>query len=161
MPSSFYGMPLHPLIVHATVVMIPLAALTVLLSVAVPRFRVWSGPLPLVLSVIGLILVPLSTSTGETLERHVPRTALLEEHTHMAEGLLPWMIALVVASGAMYYLLRRGSEHRNTGRALRIGIAALAIVSVVGTTVQVARIGHSGAKSAWQNTDMSSQGVNP
>ena len=47
MPNDFNGLPLHPLIVHATVVIIPLAALTVILFAVWPRFRSWAGPLPL------------------------------------------------------------------------------------------------------------------
>ncbi len=156
MPNDFYGLPLHPLIVHATVVMVPLAALAVLLAALWPRFRAWGGPLPAVLSVIGLILVPLSTSTGETLERHVARSALLEEHTRLADGLLPWMIALLIVALVSYALHRRSSTGRATHRAVGAAITALAVVAVVGTTVQIALIGHSGAKAAWNDTNMSS-----
>ena len=154
MPNSFYGLPLHPLIVHATVVMIPLAALTVLLSVLWPRFRAWAGPLPVGLSLIGVVLVPLSTSTGETLKDHVPHTALLEKHTHMADGLLPWMIALFVISIASYWMHRRATAGTSLAKPLAAAVTVLALAAVVGTTVQVVRIGHSGAKAAWATTNM-------
>jgi hypothetical protein len=153
-PTSFYGLPLHPLVVHATVVVIPLAALTVALSVLWPRFRAWAGPLPVGLSAVGLVLVPLSTSTGETLEHHVRRSALLEQHTHLADGLLPWMIALLVVSAVAYLLHRRSRSGRPTSRTLTVLVAVLALAGVAGTTVQVARIGHSGAKAAWAGTKM-------
>ncbi|MET0820979.1 MAG: DUF2231 domain-containing protein [Aeromicrobium sp.] len=156
MPNDFYGLPLHPLIVHATVVMIPLAVLTVILSAVWPRFRSWAGPLPVGLSLIGLVLVPLSTSTGETLERHVERSALLEKHTEMAEGLLPWMIAVFVLAAIGYGLHRRSIHGNSRARSLTAVVSVLAIVAAVGASVQVARIGHSGAESAWQDTDMSS-----
>ena len=155
MPNDFYGLPLHPLIVHATVVMIPLAALTVLLSALWPRFRAWAGPLPAGISLIGLVLVPLSTSTGETLEKHVARSALLEEHTRLADGLLPWMIGLFAFSLVGYALHRRSISGHSVARALTAGVAVLAIVASVGTSVQVARIGHAGAKAAWDDTNMS------
>ncbi|CAN5221381.1 hypothetical protein BH09ACT10_BH09ACT10_12680 [soil metagenome] len=161
MPNDFYGLPLHPLIVHATVVMIPLAALTVVLSVLWPKFRAWAGPLPAGLSLIGLILVPLSTSTGETLERHVEDSALLEKHTEMAEGLLPWMIALFVFSAAAYAIDWRRKRGHSLAKPLTIAVSVLAIVATVGTTVQVARIGHSGAESAWQDTNMNSAPTSP
>lgn len=159
MPNDFYGLPLHPLIVHATVVMIPLAVLAVILSAAWPRFRAWAGPMPAGLSLVGLILVPLSTSTGETLEKHVTATALVEKHTQMAEGLLPWMIGLFVFAAAGYFMYWRSqrSEHgQSAARALTITVSVLAIVAGVGAAVQVARIGHSGATSAWDDTNMSS-----
>lgn len=154
MPKDFHGLPLHPLIVHATVVIVPLAALTVLLAALWPRFRAWAGPLPAGLSLVGLVLVPLSTSTGETLERHVPHSALLEKHTHLADGLLPWMIGLLAVASINYAVHWRGLGS-SVRRSVPIILAALAVVAVVGTTVQVVRIGESGAKAAWADTDMS------
>ena len=151
MPNDFHGLPLHPLIVHATVVIVPLAALTVLLAALWPRFRGWAGPLPAGISLVGLVLVPLSTSTGETLERHVPHSALLERHTHLADGLLPWMIGLLAVALVGYALQRRRTP---ISRAVPILVAVLTVVAVVGTTVQVVRIGESGAKAAWAGTDM-------
>ncbi len=156
MPNDFYGLPLHPLIVHATVVMIPWAVLTVILSAAWPRFRAWAGPLPVGLSLIGLILVPLSTSTGETLEKHVERSALLEKHTQIAEGLLPWMIGLFVLSAIGYGLHWRSTHGHSMAKAVTVAVSVLAVVAALGAAVQVARIGHSGAKAAWDDTDMSS-----
>ena len=46
---TVFGLPLHPLIVHATVVIVPTAALAVLLATFWPRFRRWAswGPLAL------------------------------------------------------------------------------------------------------------------
>jgi hypothetical protein len=151
MPSQLHGLPLHPLIVHATVVTIPLAAATVLLAALWPRFRAWAGPLPVGLSVVGLILVPLSTSTGETLERHVPHSTLLQRHTHLADGLLPWMIGLVALALVGYAVHRRDTSIH---RIVPIVLAVLTVVVVVGTTAQVVRIGESGAKAAWAGTEM-------
>lgn len=151
MPKDIHGLPLHPLIVHATVVIVPLAALTVLLAALWRRFRTWAGPLPAGLSLVGLILVPLSTSTGETLERHVPHSALLQRHTHLADGLLPWMIGLAAVALVGYAVHRRDTS---APRIVPIVLAALTVVTVVGTTVQVVRIGESGAKAAWAGTNM-------
>jgi hypothetical protein len=156
MPNDYFGLPLHPLIVHATVVMIPLAAMTVVLAAVWPRFRGWAGPLPAAISLISLILVPLSTSTGETLESHVDRTALLERHTELAEGLLPWMIGLLACAVIGYALHRRSNRGHSGSERMAAAVAVLAVVAALGTTVQVARIGHSGAQAAWHDTDMSS-----
>ncbi|KAA1399907.1 DUF2231 domain-containing protein [Aeromicrobium ginsengisoli] len=155
MPNDFHGLPLHPLIVHATVVIVPLAALTVLLAALWPRFRAWAGPLPTGLSLVGLALVPLSTSTGETLERHVAHSALLERHTHLADGLLPWMIGLAVVASISFAVQRLGRA-KSVHRSIPIVLAVLTLIVVVGATVQVVRIGESGAKAAWADTNMSS-----
>lgn len=158
MPTSFDGLPLHPLIVHATVVLVPLSALMVALYVLWPRFRAWSGPLPAAASLVGLALVPLSTSTGETLEERVERTDLVERHADIAEQLLPWAIGLAVLAVAAWLVQRRVDRGSTVVRPVVLGIAVLAVVAAAGTTVQVARIGHAGAKAAWADTDMSSSG---
>lgn len=155
MPNDLSGLPLHPLVVHATVVIIPLAALTAILFAVWPRFRAWAGPLPAALSLVGLVLVPLSTSTGEALEKHTAASALLERHTRLADGLLPWMIGLVVLSLAGYALHRRSTSGHSVARAVTVAVAVLAIVASVGTSVQVVRIGHAGAQAAWADTNMS------
>jgi len=153
MPTTFFGLPLHPLIVHATVVIVPLAALTVLLAVLLPRFRSWAGPLPALLSLGALILTPLSTSTGESLEEDVPESALIEKHAELGDQLLWFTIALFVFAAAYWWFGRRAE----TARALITTIGVLAVVAALGTGVQVARIGHSGAKAAWSDTTAAAQ----
>ena len=166
MPDNVFGLPLHPLVVHATVVIVPVAALTVLLAALWPRFRRWAGPLPLGLAVVGLILDPLSTSSGESLEHKVGHSALIERHSHLADGLLPWMIALVVMAAGLYAWHWRptrnstdtgGDTTRGSGRGwVPVAISALAVIAALGTGVQVVLIGHSGAEAAWSDvTDQS------
>ena len=71
MLDTVFGLPVHPLLVHATVVIVPLAALAVLLAAVWPRFRAWAGWGPLALAVAAVVLAPLSTSSGEELEHRV------------------------------------------------------------------------------------------
>ena len=46
MLDTIFGLPLHPLIVHATVVVVPTTAFLVALAAIYPRFRAWIGPVP-------------------------------------------------------------------------------------------------------------------
>ena len=46
MLDTIFGLPLHPLIVHATVVIVPTATLLVALAAILPKFRAWAGPVP-------------------------------------------------------------------------------------------------------------------
>ena len=168
MPDTLAGLPLHPLLVHATVVIVPLAAVTVLLAAVWPRFRRWAHFLPLALAVAGLILDPLSTSTGEALESQVGHNALIEKHSQLADGLLPWLIVLVVAAAGLYAWHRRETRRTATtsvaGRTrswIPIAVSVLAVVASLGTTVQVVLIGHSGAKAAWSDVAASSSAPHP
>ncbi|GAA3577051.1 hypothetical protein GCM10022197_37840 [Microlunatus spumicola] len=145
------GLPLHPLIVHATVVAVPAAALSVLLVTIWPRFRHWASWGPAALAAVALVLVPITTSSGETLEHTLPSTPLIEAHTHLADGLLPWVIALLV--GALLVLWPQLAVTRPRmwalPRWLVVGGMVVASVAAVGALVEVVLIGHSGAAAAW------------
>jgi len=59
--DTIFDLPVHPLVVHATVVALPAAALAVGLAAVLPRFRRWAGLLPLALASAALVLVPVTT----------------------------------------------------------------------------------------------------
>lgn len=160
MPTSIFGLPVHPLLVHATVVFVPLAVVLVVLAVVVPRFRVWAGPLPAGTALVALVLTPLSTSTGENLEHELPHNALIEEHAHLGDQLLPFTIALFVLAAGFWLFTRprRSSDGAQRHRALVAVVGVLAVLAAIGTGVQVARIGHSGAKAAWSGVGSSADG---
>ncbi|MEP9361650.1 DUF2231 domain-containing protein [Nocardioides sp. CN2-186] len=151
MPTTIFGLPVHPLLVHATVVFVPLAVVLVIGAVLVPRFRAWAGPLPAAVSLVALILTPLSTASGENLERELPHNALIERHAQLGDQLLFFTIALFVFAAGFWWLTRRGTESGRWPRWLVTVVGALAIVTAVATGVQVARIGHSGAEAAWSD----------
>ncbi|TFC93894.1 MULTISPECIES: DUF2231 domain-containing protein [Cryobacterium] len=151
--DTIFGLPLHPLIVHATEVVVPAAALVVLLAALWPRFRRWSGFLPLGLALAALVLVPLARETGEKLKDRVVETALVETHSEMAEGLLPWVAGLVVVAAMLLWWNYRATVGRTiVARApkwVAIVLAVAALIAATGTTVQAVRIGHSGAAAVW------------
>lgn len=155
MPQTIFGLPVHPLLVHATVVFVPLAVVLVVLAVVWPRFRAWAGPLPAAVSLVALVLTPLSTASGENLEHSLPETELIEKHAELGDQLLPLTIALFVLAAVFWWLTRPASAGSRP-RALVVTVGALAIVAAIGTGVQVARIGHSGAEAAWSDTGSSS-----
>ncbi|TFC25684.1 hypothetical protein E3O53_05495 [Cryobacterium sp. TMT2-18-3] len=92
--DTIFGLPVHPLVVHATAVVVPTAALVVVVAALRPRFRRWAKFLPLILALAALVLVPLARESGEALRERVTETALVETHSELAEGLLPWVAAL-------------------------------------------------------------------
>ena len=152
--DTVFGLPVHPLIVHATVVFVPTAALAVLLAAFWPRFRRWAGPGPMIVSLIALVLVPISTQSGEDLEHSLPRSDLIRAHAQLADGLLPWVAALFLIAAGLWWWNRgqrpgRAEPRRVFPRWLVVVLMVGAVLAAVGTTVQVVRIGHSGAEAAW------------
>ncbi|KFF59697.1 hypothetical protein JF66_09590 [Cryobacterium sp. MLB-32] len=148
--DTIFGLPLHPLVVHATEVVVPTAALVVLLAAVWPRFRRWARFLPLGLALAALVLVPLSSETGEKLEARVGGSALISLHADLAEGLLPWVIGLVVVAGVMLWRSYAYRPPRQAPKWVAIAIIAAAVIGSTGTMVQAIRIGHSGATAVWQ-----------
>ncbi len=161
--DTFFGLPLHPFIVHATEVIVPLAAVLVVLTAVWPRCRRWAGYLPLGVSLVALVLVPFSTQSGERLEARVGGNDLIETHAALADGLLPWVIGLVVVAGALlWWNIREKRARIAASRESELPVAArpgsrwvpimlilLALVVSTGTTVQAILIGHSGATAVW------------
>jgi hypothetical protein len=156
--DTIAGLPLHPLFVHATEVIVPTAAVVVALAALWPQFRRWARFLPLGLSLVALVLVPISTQSGEALQERVKETSLIETHGEMAEGLAPWVFALVVLAGVLLWW--NWDESRATApRApswVALLLAVTAVLGAAGTLVQAVRIGHSGATATWSNVAGSS-----
>src|SRR5215212_3856156 len=104
MPESVFGLPTHAIIVHATVVFVPLAALAVLLHAFWPAARRRLGIVTPLVAGLALVLTPLSTESGENLEHQLPESDLIERHAELADGLLPWVIGLFVVAAALWLL---------------------------------------------------------
>jgi len=153
MDWQFGGLPLHPLFVHLTSVAVPVAALTAIAVAVWPRARRWLAVGAPIIGLVALVSVPLATSSGEWLEHHERETALLERHTELADGMLPWSIA-VFALLALWWAWHRFGTARVTNRGAVqavgiIGPVLLMVVAVV-SIVEVVVIGHAGAESVWK-----------
>jgi hypothetical protein len=152
MPDTVFGLPTHAIVVHATVVLLPLAALAVLLHAFWPDARRRLGVVTPLLAGVALVLVPMATQSGENLEHAVGRSALVERHAELADGMLPWAIGLFVVAVGLWLLDRSRAQPRW----VPLVAGVLAVVAVVGTVQQVVRVGHAGAKATWDGVVSSS-----
>ena len=101
------------------------------------------------------VLMPVATSSGEQLEHRVGDPG---DHAHLGDQLIWFSIPLVVLSLALVWLDRRqgqtadvgstGSVAARTSSVVKV-VAVLALVSAVAASVQVYRVGDSGARAAW------------
>ncbi|MCJ1698036.1 hypothetical protein MT349_19810 [Rathayibacter caricis] len=154
------GLPLHPLLVHAVVVLLPLAALMLILGSVWPAARRKFGILTPIIALAALIAVPLTTQAGEALERQTEPSAILEQHTELGDHLLPWAAGLFLVALAQwlwFHRTRRTDDHATTRRPIIVGIvlAVAAIAISVGATIDVVRIGDSGAQAVWSDSTSS------
>ncbi|WP_416062513.1 DUF2231 domain-containing protein [Rhodococcus indonesiensis] len=152
--SQINGLPAHILLVHAIVVLVPLVAVGVVLSALWPAARirlVW--PIA-VLATALLVLTPLTTEAGESLEDQVDRTALLHTHTELGDT-MPFVAAALFVAVMLVVALHVSGSRRSMSagrmRFLTVVTVLVAILVGVGATVQVYRVGDSGAQATWQD----------
>ncbi|MCK9894928.1 DUF2231 domain-containing protein [Frankia sp. AgB32] len=164
-PTEINGLPAHALLVHVVVILVPLAALLVVLSALWPAARRRLGVVTPLVALVALISVPLTTHAGEWLEARVPADPLVQRHAELGDQLLPWAAGLFVVAAATWIWTRRagasaagGGAHaaaRSGGTAETLVLTVLAVLAVVlgvGAVVQIYRIGDSGAKAVWQDS---------
>lgn len=168
MPTQVRGLPAHVLLVHAVVVVVPLAAVLLVVSALWPRARRWLGGATPLTALAALVLVPITTHAGNWLRDRVADTPLVQRHAQLGAQLLPWAIALFVVACGVWLLHRRqvaapvpvapAPEHArvdgaaSTQMVVQVVAAVLAVAVGVGTIVQVVRIGESGSRAVWQGS---------
>jgi uncharacterized membrane protein len=148
--NNLFGLPAHPLIVHAAVVLLPLAAVATVAVAAVPKARRHYAPMVFVVALLAAIAVGLAQQSGESLVERVPRTELVQQHAHQAEIVLPWAIAVAALAAvitATDVAARR--EPRLASRVLSIVLVCVALVAATGALWSIVDVGHSGAKATW------------
>ena len=150
MEWSIAGLPLHPLVVHATVVFTPLAALAALAYVFLGRYRDLLRWPTLVLAVVSVLSVWAAYFTGVDFfasDRfaNFSGEALHNIETHQGyANTLRWIASAfgVVTIAATYFY------HDRTGT-IRTVLGALIAISAVATLVWVALTGDAGARAVW------------
>jgi uncharacterized membrane protein len=149
------GIPLHPLVVHAAVVLVPLAALFAIAYAVLPSRR-WQTRTPAaVLAVGAAVTVWLASATGDSLkERLHENTSLIETHEHWA-GLLQasmWVLAglvLIAWWSLPHHNPLPDKEHRQGVTTLAKPLVVLLPLAAAVTLVHVVLTGDAGARAVW------------
>jgi hypothetical protein len=103
--DQFHGLPTHALIVHLTVVVLPVAALGGILVALVPWLRRRYGVLVLLTSILAAVLMPVTIKSGENFyaQRSAAFTAadvteagLMQRHQDLALALPKWVVLLLI-----------------------------------------------------------------
>lgn len=148
------GLPLHPLLVHAVVVLAPLTALALILGSIWPAARRRLGVVTPLAALLLVALVPVTVAAGQALSEVVGTAPAIETHADYGRMLLPWVIGMFVIAAAQWSWFRWGAARTSEagpqrGHAIPIALAVLAVAAGAGTTAMVALIGDSGARAVW------------
>jgi hypothetical protein len=148
--GSFDGLPIHALVVHAAVILIPLAATLGILFLR-PAWRMtlrW----PLVAAAaVATATAFIARQSGEVLKESLGDQLednaagdLVERHQDLADRLWIWLLVFLAVTVLVALVLPRLTTPL-AGGAAAIIVAALAVVVIV----LVAYTGHQGSKAVW------------
>ncbi|GGC78278.1 hypothetical protein GCM10011512_01040 [Tersicoccus solisilvae] len=155
---EFVGLPTHILLLHAVVVLSPLAAVGGILYAVVPRWRRATELTVAVLGIVSAGFAVLTASAGERLEEALPAEPLIRAHAEQGDllkavavvfaGLL---VLLVLATGP--WLTRRlpRLDRVRTLLWLRVVLQVLTVLAGVFLVYQTVVTGHSGAAATWSD----------
>jgi hypothetical protein len=161
--QKIFGLPAHPLLVHAPVMLIPLSAIGAIWIAVSPTWRHRIGWIVVVLSGAAVGASQLAAGSGEALQDALDKdTALVQQHADLGETFVWFAFVFFLAVlGLMVWdtMQRRkaaaaGEEPDlrllgRSGTAIVLGV--IVVVTAVGATYRVYQVGHSGAKSVWED----------
>lgn len=139
--STIFGLPLHPLVVHAVVVLVPLA---LLVAVVVAVSDTWRQRLATPLLLLVLIATGsafLAKASGESLAELLPGTEAIEEHAEIGD-IAAWPVLLFAIVTVLWWWRQRPGQ-------VSWWLRGLLLVTGLLATVVVLRVGHLGAVATW------------
>lgn len=141
--DTIAGLPIHALVVHGVVVLLPLMSIATLVWAFRPQAGVRVGYAVVAGNAAVAAMTFVARFSGEALFRRLGEPAVAVEHTQIA-ALLPFLaLALLLAS-----ILVQGLRSTDVGVPLRLPavLTGLVVVVVLGWTI---RTGHSGSQAVW------------
>jgi hypothetical protein len=144
--DMIFDLPVHALVNHAVVVLLPLSAVCVVLLAVVPSWRARYGLPVLALATVSLLAVPVAQLSGRWLRDQLGFPPESFRHGGLGDDVIWYALTFWILTGLLILLdSRRGSR----GPLVTV-IAVLAAVASVAMTVQVIRVGDAGARSVWE-----------
>lgn len=139
------GIPVHVLVIHAVVVLVPLSVLLVTAVVAFPRLRLHYRFPAVGLAVLSGILTVIAEQSGKALQR---RVGYVGQHAELGSALTPVVLIFGFLSVCWLILTSMKSEKLKLWLAIAGGaVVAAGLIALVLTFF----VGHSGARSAWSD----------
>jgi hypothetical protein len=154
MLDKFHGLPTHPLLVHAAVVLVPLLIVLTVAYALVPRLRSrldWAVVLLAIGSPIAVYLAKLSgTRFRNSLFGSGPYPHDITRHQNYAGKLFWFSLELGILALLMVALVEgRRRDKVKLHAAVPVIVMVLAIASVVPAGIYVYLTGDSGATAVW------------
>jgi hypothetical protein len=143
--GSVAGLPLHPLAIHASIVLIPLVAIGALVMSYLPSFSRRYGKLILVIAIFAQVSLFLAKVTGEAFEEILDKD--MGNHAELGE-IAPFVTLPMVVLIYLRWRLDRSGATVGSVWVRRLTSLALILASLASIAV-IVLVGHSGAQSVW------------
>lgn len=140
-----FGLPVHPLVVHAAVVLVPLVALAALAMSYWPSFSIKYGKPVLILAVIAQLSLFVAKASGEPFQERLGKE--VERHADLGEIAPLTFIPLLVLLFIRWRMDRSGATVGSPW--VRRMVSILLALSAILALVFIYLTGHSGAESVW------------
>ncbi|KQU70750.1 DUF2231 domain-containing protein [Phycicoccus sp. Root101] len=146
--DTVLGLPVHALVVHGVVVLLPLMALVTLVWAWRRPGRATAGWLVVAADAVVMVMTFVAKQSGEALQRRLGGQAAVE-HGHLA-GPLPLMAGALLLAAVLVQVHRiRVSASATTGQQVRTALSVLVTAAAGVVVVWTIRVGHSGAEAVW------------
>ena len=138
--DTVLGLPIHPLVVHGVVVLLPLMAIITAVVAFVPRWRA-AAAWPVVVIDAGMVAMTfVARQSGLALQARLGGR-IAQEHAAIGRNLIWFALAMFLAS--LVVAVMRRSQRATMG-------AVLALVAGVFVIWWTVRVGHTGADALWK-----------
>ena len=136
----FLGLPVHVLITHVVVVLLPLSAFALIALVFLPKLRKNYSLLTLIGLGVSVVAAFIAKESGEALSYRVGTPSV---HTEWGEKTLIVAVLLFISALVWQFLLKKNNK-------FGFIIGYLAVILAITALVISYLAGHSGAKASWE-----------
>jgi uncharacterized membrane protein len=148
--ETITGLPLHPLVIHAVVVLVPLFVLAGFAYVVVPRIRGRIGWLVVLLALAAPAVTLLAKISGDAFRRRIVRKHLANQailvkiDNHRSLGTTTLYLTIALAVVILILVLLRTLP---SGASMALGVITIGLGLV--TLYYVYKTGDAGARMVW------------
>lgn len=145
--DTVFGLPVHPLVVHAAVVLIPLTALGAILMVVRSSFSRRFGSLVVILGFLAAGAAFVAKESGEALAE---RVGTPEQHAELGD-VMPFIAVGLFVVLLVFWLFDRGIPANRTRPGWLIALGVLLVLVSLFAVYWTVRVGHTGAVAVWSS----------
>ncbi len=151
-----FGLPMHALVIHAVVVLVPLSALCAIAYVVRPGWRRllrWPTAAGAVISGVSAFV---AAESGEALQRRVSQVRasttdfdLLNVHVEWGDRAKLVCLIFMVLTLLALWVVRPPGEASPLGHAFDVIVCTLVVLVAVAVVITVVLAGHAGSQVVW------------